>query len=51
MRPQPAVVFFVTKAACLKEGISLKDARIAVHGFGNVGGNAARIFAAEGSKV
>ncbi len=43
--------FFVTKAACLKEGISLKDARIAVHGFGNVGGNAARIFAAEGSKV
>ncbi|MGI6588479.1 MAG: Glu/Leu/Phe/Val family dehydrogenase [Peptococcia bacterium] len=43
--------FFVTKAACEKEGFSLKKARIAIHGFGNVGGNAARIFAAEGSKV
>jgi len=43
--------FFVTRAACEKEGISLKKAKIAIHGFGNVGGNAARVFDAEGSKV
>lgn len=43
--------YFVTKAGCEKEGISLKKAKICIHGFGNVGGHAANIFAAEGSKV
>lgn len=43
--------FFVTRAACEKEGISLKEAKIIVHGFGNVGSNAAKIYAAEGSTV
>jgi len=43
--------FFVTRAACQKEGIDLKKAKVIVHGCGNVGGHAARIFAEEGSKV
>jgi len=43
--------FFVTRAACQKEGIDLKKAKVIIHGFGNVGGNAAKVFAEEGSKI
>jgi len=43
--------FFVTRAACAKEHIPLRQAKVFVHGFGNVGSNAARIYAAEGSRV
>lgn len=43
--------YFVTKAACAKEGVSLKDATFCIHGFGNAGSYAASIFAAEGCKI
>lgn len=43
--------FYVTKAACAKEGVSLKDATFCIHGFGNAGSFAASIFAAEGCKI
>ena len=43
--------YYVVKAACEKEGISLKDATFCIHGFGNAGSYAASIFAAEGCKI
>lgn len=43
--------YYVTKAACAKEGISLKDVTFCIHGFGNAGSFAASIFAAEGCKI
>lgn len=42
---------FVTRAACEKMGIPLKDARVCIHGFGNAGSNASKQFAAEGAKI
>ena len=33
------------------KGMSLKGARVAVHGFGNAGANIARLVAADGAKV
>lgn len=44
-------VFVVGCEAAAKRGMSIQDARIAVQGFGNVGGIAARLFADAGAKV
>jgi len=43
--------YFVIKALCEKMGISLKDAKVSIHGFGNAGSNAAKVLAAEGVKI
>jgi glutamate dehydrogenase (NAD(P)+) len=42
---------YAAREACKVRGISLKGARVAVHGFGNAGGNFARLAAADGAKV
>lgn len=44
-------VFVVASAAMRDAGISVKGARVAVQGFGNVGGTAARLFHESGAKV
>ncbi|HJW53917.1 MAG TPA: Glu/Leu/Phe/Val dehydrogenase [Burkholderiaceae bacterium] len=44
-------VFVVGCEAADKRGLDIKNARIAVQGFGNVGGVAARLFAEAGAKV
>ncbi len=44
-------VFVVGCEAAAKRGIDLSGARIAVQGFGNVGGIAARLFAEAGAKI
>jgi glutamate dehydrogenase (NAD(P)+) len=44
-------VFVVGCEAALKQGIDIKGARVAVQGFGNVGGIAARLFADAGAQV
>jgi len=44
-------VFVVGCEAAAKRGLDLKGARVAVQGFGNVGGIAARLFAEAGAKV
>jgi glutamate dehydrogenase (NAD(P)+) len=44
-------VFVVGCEAADKRGLDIKGARIAVQGFGNVGGVAARLFAEAGAKV
>jgi glutamate dehydrogenase (NAD(P)+) len=44
-------VFVVGSEATAKRGIDIKGARVAVQGFGNVGGIAARLFAEAGAKV
>ena len=44
-------VFVVGCEAAVKRGLDIKGARIAVQGFGNVGGIAARLFAEAGAKV
>lgn len=44
-------IVHVTQSALRAQGDSLKGKRIAIQGFGNVGGNAALIFAHEGAKV
>ncbi len=44
-------VFVVGSEAAARRGLDLKGARIAVQGLGNVGGVAARLFAAAGAKV
>ncbi len=44
-------IVHVTKSALRSRGDSLKGKTVAVQGFGNVGGNAALIFAHEGAKV
>lgn len=44
-------VFVVGCEAAAKLGMELKGARVAVQGFGNVGGIAARLFAEAGAKV
>lgn len=44
-------VFVVGCEAAAKKGVTIAGAKIAVQGFGNVGGIAARLFAEAGSKV
>ena len=44
-------VYVVGCEAAAKRGLDLKGARVAVQGFGNVGGIAARLFAEAGAKV
>jgi glutamate dehydrogenase (NAD(P)+) len=42
---------YVLREACRIRGIDLKGARVAVHGFGNAGGNFARLVAGDGARV
>src|ERR671933_2369714 len=43
---------YVVREACRVRGINLRDARVAIHGFGNAGANFARLVAAEdGARV
>ena len=42
---------YTLREACRVKGMSLKDARVAVHGFGNAGANIARLVAADGARV
>ncbi|MGS0741271.1 Glu/Leu/Phe/Val family dehydrogenase [Glaciimonas sp. GG7] len=44
-------VFVVGCEAAVKRGLEMKGARVAVQGFGNVGGIAARLFSEAGAKV
>ncbi|MEN3366850.1 MAG: glutamate dehydrogenase [Burkholderiales bacterium] len=44
-------VFVVGCEAAAKRGLDIRGARVAVQGFGNVGGVAARLFAEAGAKV
>jgi len=44
-------VFVVGREAAAKRGVAIQGARVAVQGFGNVGGVAATMFAEAGSKV
>ena len=44
-------VFVVGREAAAKRGVSIPGARVAIQGFGNVGGVAATMFAEAGSKV
>ena len=48
--PRRAVLVGTTQACALK-GMSLKGARVAVHGFGNAGANIARLVAGDGARV
>ena len=42
---------YALREACRVKGMSLKDARVAVQGFGNAGANIARLVAADGARV
>lgn len=42
---------YVLREACRIKGVDLKGARVAVHGFGNAGGNFARLVAGDGARV
>jgi len=44
-------VYVIGCAAAAKRGLSISGARVAVQGFGNVGGIAARLFAEAGARV
>jgi glutamate dehydrogenase (NAD(P)+) len=45
-------IMYITQEAARTKGLNLKEASIAIQGFGNVGGNAARLMAGEqGSKI
>lgn len=44
-------VFVVGCEAAAKRGMEIKEARVAVQGFGNVGGVAARLFSQAGAKI
>ena len=44
-------VFIVGCEAAAKRGLAIDGARVAVQGFGNVGGVAARLFAAAGARI
>ncbi|WP_407946472.1 Glu/Leu/Phe/Val family dehydrogenase [Paraoerskovia marina] len=46
-----AGVVHTTRAVLTEAGVDLAEARIAIQGFGKVGGHAAEIFAAEGATV
>lgn len=42
---------FEVKEAVKKQGGSIKDAEVVIQGFGNVGGNAAKLFYKEKAKI
>jgi glutamate dehydrogenase (NAD(P)+) len=42
---------YALREACNVKGLSLKGARVAIHGFGNAGANIARLVAADGAIV
>jgi glutamate dehydrogenase (NAD(P)+) len=42
---------YALREACRLKGTSLKDAKVAVHGFGNAGANIARLVAGDGARV
>jgi glutamate dehydrogenase (NAD(P)+) len=42
---------YALREACRVNDMSLKDARVSVHGFGNAGANIARLVAADGARV
>src|SRR5262245_42747232 len=42
---------YALREACRVKGLNLKDARVAVHGFGNAGANIARLVAEDGARV
>ncbi|MFL6229346.1 MAG: Glu/Leu/Phe/Val family dehydrogenase [Pyrinomonadaceae bacterium] len=42
---------YALREACRVKGMSLKAARVAVHGFGNAGAHMARLVAADGARV
>jgi glutamate dehydrogenase (NAD(P)+) len=42
---------YTLREACRVKGMSLRGARVAVHGFGNAGANIARLIAADGARV
>jgi len=44
-------VLYVTQEACRAQGLPLEGASVAIQGFGNVGGVAARLFTQAGAKV
>ncbi len=44
-------VFYVTRELAQREGFDLRKSTVVVQGFGNVGSNAANIFAEHGTKV
>ena len=44
-------VFYVTRELAKREGFDLRKATVVVQGFGNVGSNAANIFAEHGTRV
>ena len=44
-------VLYITQEACRVRGVTLAGATVAVQGFGNVGGVAARLLAQAGAKV
>jgi glutamate dehydrogenase (NAD(P)+) len=44
-------VFVAAREAGLLQGVAIKDARVVVQGFGNVGSVAAQIFAAAGARI
>jgi glutamate dehydrogenase (NAD(P)+) len=44
-------VLFITQEACKDQGIALRGATVAIQGFGNVGGVAARLLTDAGAKV
>jgi glutamate dehydrogenase (NAD(P)+) len=44
-------LFYIINALCKKENWSLKSSRVVIQGFGNVGGNIARILYEHGVKV
>ena len=42
---------YALREACRLKGMSLRDSRVAVHGFGNAGANIARLVAEDGARV
>lgn len=42
---------YALREACRVKGTSLKDSRVAIHGFGNAGSNIAHMVATDGAKV
>src|SRR3954469_9534991 len=42
---------YTLREACRVKGLSLRGARVAVHGFGNAGANIARLMAADGARI
>src|SRR6185369_11194948 len=42
---------YALREACRVKGMELRDARVAVHGFGNAGANIARLVAEDGARV